>query len=150
MTRDYFTPIALYGGKTIIPTFIWEMWDDSIRAVDDWESIWCGSAEGIGPVLHFAEIMLPWFLEMDRNGLTVLDLDKYSSTLERKAKRGQTSGINLQGAKGREILGIMNQQALFYFISRFHLDTPNNKKCDAYTLALMDACETPYTRRKTK
>lgn len=150
MTRDYFTPIALDGDKTLVPTFIREMWDDSIRAVDDWESIWRGATEGIGPALDFAGVMLPWFLEMDRNGLSVLEMDKYSTTLERKASKGQTSGINLQGAKGREMLGIMNQQAPYYFLSRFHLDTPNNKKCDAYTLALMDACETPYSRRKAK
>lgn len=148
MTRDYFTPIALKGSSMVVPTFIKEMWRDTIRDVDDWESVWRGNTEGIGRILDFSEKMLAWFLEMHRNGLTVLAMDEYSAKLANKSKKGQTLGINLQGTKGREILGIMNQQVPQYFVHRAHMDTPNNPNSDAYTLALMDACETPYSRRK--
>ena len=148
MTRDYFTPIALHGNSALLPTFINEMWKDSILGTDDWESIWRGFEQGIGRPLEFSEKMLEWFLEMDRNGLTVLSLDEYSETLKRKSKKGKTSGINLQGTKGREILGVMNQQVPYYFLQRSHMRTPNNLRSDAFTLALMDACETPYSRRK--
>ena len=147
MTRDYFTPIALRGDSALLPTFIAELWKSSLQESDDWESIWRGYAEGIGRVLEFSENMLSWFTEVFRNGLAVLEVDEYSVKLAQKSKRGKTAGINLQGIKGSEILGIMNQQVPFYFSSRTHMDTPNNPNSDAFTLALMDACETPYSRR---
>jgi hypothetical protein len=150
MTRDYFTTIVLLKNTALAPTFIKEFWSDGTRSEAGWKSKWKGKEEGIGALLEFSENMLDWFLEMDRNGLSVLSVDEYATKLERKAKRGQTSGIRLHGVKGSEILGVMNQQVPRYFESREHKETPNNPVSDAYALALMDACETPYTRRKAK
>ncbi|MEN6418769.1 MAG: hypothetical protein ABFC73_07585 [Clostridiaceae bacterium] len=150
MTRDYFTTLALLKNTSLAPTFIKEFWSESTRSEDNWKSIWKGKGQGIGALLEFSENMLNWFLEMDRNGLTVLSVDKYATILERKAKRGQTSGVKLHGVRGSAILGVMNQQVPRYFESREHNETPNNPVSDAYALALMDACETPYTRRRAK
>lgn len=150
MTRDYFTTIALLKNTKLAPTFIKEFWSDGTRSETNWKSKWNGKEEGIGALLEFSKNMLDWFLEMDRNGLTVLSVDECATILERKAQRGQTAGIKLHGVKGSEILGVMNQQVPRYFVSREHKETPNNPVSDAYALALMDACETPYVRRRAK
>ncbi len=148
MTRDYFTTIVLLKNTTLAPTFIKEFWSDGTRSEAGWKSKWKGKEEGIGALLEFSENMLDWFLEMDRNGLTVLSVDEYATILERKAERGQTSGIRLHGVKGSAILGVMNQQVPRYFESREHKETPNNPVSDAYALALMDACKPGYHARQ--
>lgn len=147
MTRDYFTPIALQKTSAHHPTFMEETWKESAYKVSEWASVWKGTEQGIGAALDFSERMLRYFQEMDRNGLAVLNTDKYAVALKKKSKHGQTAGIDLQGIHGRSILGVMNRQVPRYYMSREHIVTPNNPGSDAYTLALMDACETPYVRR---
>lgn len=145
MTKYYFKTIALKADKGMAPTFVKELWSESVRNGSDWEAIWTSADNGLGNATDFSRNLLRWYFDLYNNSLRVLNIQKISSELREKARHGETSGINLMGVKGSKLIGCVNDRVACYMAERRHFQH-KNQCAEAYTLALMDACETKTDR----
>jgi hypothetical protein len=145
LSRHYFSTIATKADDSKAPTFIKELWSASERGGADWKAVWTSADEGLGNVLEFSKVFLRWYLDQYNNGLGVLAVPRFRSELYSKALRGQTAGINLHGAKGSRLIGKVNNTLACYLLARRHLQH-KNPYAEAYTLALMGACDTAKHR----
>lgn len=142
VVRDYYDSIASQPTQAHFSTMMKDLWTDSDRAnTNTWQSLWKGDGQkGLKHILDFSNKFFKWLNEINANGVSVLDTQDYAKKLSDKARKGATNGIDLMGIKLSKITGIMNEKASSYYSKRKTKDQAE-PSAEAFTLALLDACE---------